>query len=208
MINREESIWLTKSLLFPHHLKFFQPVEEATSIQPMEIQVEPPPPEVFPTSKRLEALDNFYKVCLATARYPGKVESVNALSQSPVATIYSKFTIARNSGGQRIDPAIEVSQHLVDRVKKKRACKDFHLRGNCRGKPCEFNHGVLERQELDGLRQYARQRPCRYESKCLNAYCYWGHMCPWGPSCYPPRCNFRDMHVADFQVTHYVRQRE
>ena len=42
----------------------------------------------------------------------------------------STFHIPRNRIGQRIGPPIEVSQELVDRVKKKRVCKDSILEGN------------------------------------------------------------------------------
>ena len=189
---------------------FFRPLENSTSSKPMEIPVHPPPPELFQNLQNSRVLHILYKTPSSTIRYPGKVDRVDAqgeASQSSVAIKDSMFTIPRNSDGLRIDPIIDVSEELVEEVKKKKACKDAYLRGKCRRKPCHFGHGVLETQELDGLRQYARQLPCRYGSKCLDASCYWGHLCPWGPGCELHHCSFGKMHVVDFQVNHYVHQR-
>lgn len=188
---------------------FFRPIEKSSSTNPTEIQVHPPPPELFQTPKSSRLFDIFYKAPSLTMRYPGKAENVDAegeASQSSVVTKDSMFTIPRNSGGQRIDPIVDVSEELIEDVKKKNACKDAYLRGKCRRMRCKFGHGVLEWQELDALKGYARRSPCRNQSKCLDASCYWGHTCPWGPKCEPSHCRFQTMHVVDFQVNHYVYQ--
>ena len=188
---------------------FFRPAKEGTSDEPMQIPVGPPPPETFSTSHKLGMLRIFHKASTPAMRYPGKVEKFDPMrlaSQSAVSTKLSWYTIPRNGAGQRVDPAVWASQELVETVKRKRVCKDHHLHGRCRRRACEFQHGFLEKQELYALRDYARQWPCRNESMCLDARCYWGHMCLRSPKCDQVRCRFRQMHVVDFQVNHYAHQ--
>lgn len=186
----------------------FRPEEKPMVARPMEMQVHPPPPELFRPSEEPQMLDVFHKQSLSTMRYPRKVDHASTQGESSnslVQTGSSMFTIPRNIHGQRIDPPTLATQELVSRVKAINPCKDVHLRERCWRKRCEFSHGDLEGQELDALRHYSRQRPCRDENGCLNATCYWGHMCPWGPDCNRSRCQFRT-HVVDFQVHHYVHQ--
>ena len=199
-----------KFITIPLPSVFFRPIEKSTLTGPIEIQVHPPPPELFQNLDDSRVLEIFHKTPSSTIRYPGKVDQDDAegeASRPSASTKDSMFTIPRNVVGQRIDPVVDVSQELIEGVKKKGACKDAYLRGECRRMRCKFGHGVLKWQELDALRGYARRLPCKYESKCLDASCYWGHMCPWGPKCEPSRCRFKNMHVVDFQINHYVHQR-
>ena len=164
------------------------------TVEAMRIPVPPPPPEFFQAPQNCAMVDVFRKVSSPTIMYPGKINlfgTQGAASHSSAAVTYSPFTIPRNSADQRIDPPTQASQELVESVKKRNACKDEHLRGHCRRKPCNFKHGVVKQQELEALRTYARQKPCKYGSKCRHATCYWGHVCPRGLKCDLARCNFR-----------------
>lgn len=187
----------------------FRSEEKTMVARPMEMQVHPPPPELFLPSEKSQMLDVFRKASSPTMRYPGKVDHTGTKGKSSKSAVLegsSTFTIPRNIHDQRIDPLTHASQELVNSVKTKNICKDVRLRGRCGRKHCQFSHDDLTEPELDALTQYARQRPCRDENKCLNPTCYWGHMCPWGSKCDRSRCQF-DTHVIDFQVHHYVHQK-
>ena len=182
------------------------------SVGSMRLQVHPPPPELLQTPLKSAMLGIFHKEYASTMRYPGTIRTTNPqgeASQSSTVTKNSIFTIPRNTAGQRIDPQIDVSQKLVETVKRKKPCKNAHLLGECRAKKCKFSHEVLKGQELDALRQHGRDWPCRNESTCLDPTCYWGHMCLRGSSCDRSRCHFqKNMHVVDLQVNHYACQEQ
>lgn len=181
------------------------------SRETMELPANSPPPELLQNLKQSAMLAIFQKESTPTMRYPGKIHQTGTpgeASQSSAVTRYSMFTIPQNSAGQRIDPPIDVPQELVKTVQKKKACKNAHLLGRCKVSDCKYSHEILQEQELDALRQHAREWPCRNESRCLDRSCYWGHMCLQGSSCNGSHCQFkRGAHVADFQVNHYAQHK-
>ena len=201
---------VSKITTLPLPSDLFRPVENAVSVDSMELQVHSPPPELLQTSKNSAMLAVFQKEATPTMRYPGRIyhaDTGGEALQSSAMTKYSLFTIPQNSAGQRIDPPINVSQELVDTVKQKKSCKNAHLLGQCKAWKCKFKHQVLSEQELDALRLHARQWPCRNESWCLDPNCYWGHMCLRGSRCDRSCCRFqKNAHVVDFQVNHYAKQ--
>ena len=208
--DQRKTLPVNKITTLPLPSEVLRPVENAMSVEPMKLQVHPPPPELFQTSKSSAMLGIFHKTSTPTMRYPGLIYHTSTqgeASRASTVTRNSLFAIPRNTAGQRIDPPIDVTQKLVESVKRQRPCKNAHLLGNCRVKQCKFSHEVLNGQELDALRQHARQWPCRNESWCLDPNCYWGHMCLRGSSCDRSRCHFqKNMHVVDFQVNHYACQ--
>ncbi|KAF2258290.1 hypothetical protein CC78DRAFT_587336 [Lojkania enalia] len=89
--------------------------------------------------------------------------------------------IARNRGGQRVDPPCrDYDKAEVDRIKKMKLCNVHFLRHECPfDKKCTHRHDYTpSNSELSTLRLVARMAPCQYGSSCQDIKCIYGHRCP------------------------------
>ncbi|KAF2797370.1 hypothetical protein K505DRAFT_143878 [Melanomma pulvis-pyrius CBS 109.77] len=89
--------------------------------------------------------------------------------------------IARNRGGQRVDPPCrDYDKTEVDRIKKIKMCNVHFLRDECPyGPACTHLHSYKPtKDEISTLRLVARMAPCQNGSGCQDIKCMYGHRCP------------------------------
>ncbi|EAW12249.1 CCCH zinc finger DNA binding protein [Aspergillus clavatus NRRL 1] len=117
-----------------------------------------------------------------------------------------KLRILRNAQGQRIDPKLSVPQQVVNQIKGRKLCNEYHILGTCDyGDFCSHSHGPRKTGlELLALKQLARTRACWSGSFCENEYCIYGHCCPW-PECKGQSCKFdSSLHGIDQKIVEVV----
>lgn len=112
-----------------------------------------------------------------------------------------KPVIYRNSHGQRIDPPIRPLESVNSWLRQMKFCNYLFLRGECPDDRCMARHdGLLDAEQLNGLRYLARGLPCRQNNTCRDPICYAGHHCPV-PTCHQTNCRFyEDMHITDLRI--------
>ena len=94
---------------------------------------------------------------------------------------------------------LDVAESMLDRIEERKFCQYYHLNGKCGNKFCRYRHEPrLSKEELVYLRYHVRQLPCDSGSRCGNAYCIFGHVCPNQPGCEKGRsCPFYRVHEVD-----------
>lgn len=109
-------------------------------------------------------------------------------------------TIWVNAAGQRVDSRLpDLPQNMPDdwlqkvKAAKTRACRAFHLKGNCRI-ACGYSHSPITDEIRLALRKSLRESVCHVGPGCREPGCYYGHQC----SCKRTKCNFsQEMHAVD-----------
>ena len=94
---------------------------------------------------------------------------------------------------------------LEMRIREKKLCNDFHLRGDCLNPRCPYSHEPsLEGEELVAFALKARQTVCATGSRCRFRLCVLGHQCPHGGAHCPraQTCYFKKLHRVDSRIDH------
>lgn len=106
------------------------------------------------------------------------------IEKAAIADEYGEYDwIPQNSKGQRIDPPIvdppqKITSVLINNVKDRHYCNNYHIYGDCSHYGCKHEHGEkLGGMNLKTLRMIARSTPCRDGLDCEDLDCYWGHHC-------------------------------
>ena len=126
----------------------------------------------------------------------------NSTSSSSTAS-----TIYHNKYGQRVDAPLKVSHTIVNSLRARKLCNNYHLLGDCSaGDLCKHEHGnKLSPQQLQALRYLARLNPCYYGLSCDDEYCIAGHRCI-RDYCHTSECKFaRAMHDVDTTIVETIK---
>ncbi|KAF2036737.1 hypothetical protein EK21DRAFT_106053 [Setomelanomma holmii] len=121
-----------------------------------------------------------------------------------------------NAGGYRLDtissPPSKSDWDLYQaRIKHRKLCNAFHLRGSCNDARCEFDHSAISPDILKCLQFLLMEWPCRQKGDCRRSDCYNGHVCQKG-ACRRRKfttCNFpHNAHKVDWQVAKWIKPGE
>ncbi|KAK4640087.1 hypothetical protein QC761_603850 [Podospora bellae-mahoneyi] len=103
-----------------------------------------------------------------------------------------------NPGPRGLDPPLQVSQSVLDNLKKRKdsnkLCNNHYLRGPCsKGNSCNFEHNYKPtKEELVAIAFLTRLNPCSGGQECDVDDCIYGHHCPSviNGACTHPYCKF------------------
>ncbi|KAJ9659371.1 hypothetical protein H2201_007396 [Coniosporium apollinis] len=166
---------------------------------PQRSKTQPPPVSTSPTPT--PSVTSGTGTSWATVGKSGTVEK--NISIAPKKATPRKYVLL-NADDQRLDerlarPDKPAMDSLHDRITNRgKVCNDFHLLGVCRTQHCPFSHEPkLTAMEQLALRHKARNKLCSSYDECRDTECYWGHVCPYDPSCTYGVCFFGEMHGID-----------
>lgn len=119
-----------------------------------------------------------------------------------------------NASGQRLDiymhpPSNAQWSQFTTRVKARKICNAFHLRGACDNETCMFDHYPIDESTHEVLRYIVKGRPCNKRSACRRLKCEKGHVCQ-KPGCLiagekTKTCLIpQDMHGLSHQIDTWV----
>jgi hypothetical protein len=110
--------------------------------------------------------------------------------------------VLRNSKGQRVDSQLRYTSTDVSILIKKKLCNPYYLRGRCPYVKCSHPHNEkLSSKQLEALRHIARLSHCNSGLECRDAFCIYGHQCPFEGCTGGAACRFpRVMHGVDTKV--------
>lgn len=125
----------------------------------------------------------------------------------PRASWNSTQNILLNINDERLDPPFlpedpSTASSMKDSMEVKQYCHYHYLVGNCVAPVCKFRHlPHLNPKEITVLRNHVRRLPCTRGSRCRQADCVFGHICPDQPGCpRGARCLLHKFHQVDLTV--------
>lgn len=128
-----------------------------------------------------------------------------AQKESITAQPATSKVVPQNRRGERVDPPHHYTPQDLAKLKPRKLCNSFHLRGKCQfldnyGR-CNHEHGkALTPTQTEMLRAIARQSPCPQRLSCQDSLCILGHRCTRN-DCVPSTCRFPSvMHNVDTKI--------
>lgn len=189
----------------------FPQVFRDTNIEPRRVStqvfMQPAPPKTTASTSpaapttQIAPQATSYASTVSLSRTP---EIVKPVSNVPKTKPIPEGFIGINAEGERVDIPLKPSRVIVDELKPRKMCNNYHLKGYCPNPKCTYEHGKqLDESHLQALKFIARGFPCVDGVWCEDEDCILGHRCPNNESCRynGQNCRFPpNMHKIDTTI--------
>lgn len=156
-----------------------------------------------PRSSKITSLNSTRSSSISSSNHSSTIKDIMISPNRPVYPV----AVLLNKNNERLDGMIgkldpQASESIKQHLNRQNLCLNFHLKGKCRGRNCNFSHDRrLSQDEVVALGKLIRRTtPCVQGLSCRSTVCMYGHSCPHTPCNKGSTCPFARFHGKDLHL--------